>query len=389
MELVNKNKGVVYPPMGRSMGVVCPKIINCRTYKKPNHRKGTSMKRNNNTEYIMQQIIAKLNNETKNNNVEAETMTNENNKNMDNTGALDVMSFDNLAELIPEDERAVSEINLAAENKIVVVNSIEPIADLALQIPETERAEAEESLIDLTDATEYGVFTPVLGMKGFITDTGHRLYAKICKEPTGLVIRYRQQYSDGRYSDEMTINQSTLALASSYNFMSNKISVTKLRNVVETFLVEASLDYYGKILCPSEGLDIIAVLKMLIDKYQELPTEENMLSILEQPEKLYKRIIRVIKDRRLDIMDEHESYYTLNKDQINILAEELNTKKNQLLKKLREYRFLYITDSSEGYQTNVRFKPYGEFLPKSHTEWCYCVLKLDYLAKKIKQRAKQ
>ena len=73
-------------------------------------------------------------------------------------------------------------------------------------------------------------------------------------------------------------------------------------------------------------------------------------------------------------------------DHIDTLAEDLNIKKNELLKKLKEYRFLYLTDSSEGYQTCIRFKPCGEFFPKTYTQWCYCILKLDYLAKKRLQR---
>lgn len=130
---------------------------------------------------------------------------------------------------------------------------------------------------------------------------------------------------------------------------------------------------------------MVSILKLFTSEFAKLPFE-NKLPLLEQPKKLYSKVIQIIKDRHLDIVDEHEAYYTLDKNHIDTLAEDLNIKKNELLKKLKEYRFLYLTDSSEGYQTCIRFKPYGEFFPKTYTQWCYCILKLDYLAKKRLQR---
>lgn len=402
MEPVNNDKGAVCPPIWRSMGGVCPKILNCGTNKQSLFMEGKIM--NKKMERGMQKMndilynaainrnmeaTVMMDNTTKNNDMEAETMTNENNRNMDNTGALDAMTYGNLAEMIPEDEQAVTEMSLAEENKIVVVGSIEPLPDLTSEIPEAERAEAEKPLIELAEAAEYGFFTPVAGMRGFITSTGHIIFAKICTEPAGQVIRYRQQYSNGRFSAEMTVEQADLAFAATYHFLPNKIANTKLRNHVDDFIMKVSLDYYGKLLYPKEGLDVPAILDMLVTKYEELPAEENVPSILEQPEKLYKKVIQVIKDKQLDIIDEHEAYYTLDKNQIDILANELGTSKNKLLKKMKEYRFLYLMDSSEGYQSYIRFKPYGEFIKKSYVEWCYCILKLDYLTKKYSQKTKK
>ena len=183
----------------------------------------------------------------------------------------------------------------------------------------------------------------------------------------------------------MRINKADLMLAAGCRFVPENITNRALRADVEKFIIETTKDYYNKLLYLNEGLDMVSILKLFTSEFAKLPFE-NKLPLLEQPKKLYSKVIQIIKDRHLDTVDEHEAYYTLDKNHIDTLAEDLNIKKNELLKKLKEYRFLYLTDSSEGYQTCIRFKPCGEFFPKTYTQWCYCILKLDYLAKKRLQR---
>lgn len=345
---------------------------------------------------IMRKISAALNNnKAKNNDMEEDTMMENLTKNnateaetMNDTGVLDVIPSSDLAELIPENERAVTEMDILKENKIEVIASIEPSADPTSEIPEAERGEVEKPPVELAEAREYGYLSPVSDMKGFITSTGHTIYAKIRTDPKTRqqVIWCRQQYSNGTFSKEMVINQSDLFIAAEYAFSADKIPDTALRNSVGKFLKAVRSDYYGKLLCPSERVEPLKILNMLVNKYMELPIEENVSSILEQPERLYQQVIKIIKDKHLDIVDEHESYYTLYKEQIEELAREIGTSKNKLLETMKSYRFLYRTDSSDGYQACVRFKPYGEFFPTSHTQWCYCIFKLDYLAKRKKQK---
>ncbi|MCM1259050.1 MAG: hypothetical protein NC307_14535 [Roseburia sp.] len=324
---------------------------------------------------------------TKNNNAEADTMANGNNKTLDNTMALDGIPFGDLMEMIPEDERAVTGADPIEGIRIVVVDSVAPLDDLMSEIPEEERACEEESPVGLSEVTSYGFFTPAVGMRCFTTNTGHRLYAKISTDPkAGQVIRYRQQYADGRFSDEMTLSQADLVLAATYRFTSDRIADTTLRNVVGKFIVEASRDYYGRLLYPREGLEITAILNMLVNKFGELPIEKNMLPLLEQPRELYGAIIQTIRDKRLDVLDEKTSYYTLDREQMETLAAELGTTRIKLCNRMREYHFLYLTDCSKGYQSNIRFKPYGEFFPNPHSQWMYCILKLDVLMKRRMQK---
>jgi len=324
-----------------------------------------------------------MNKTTENNNMEAETM--ENNNNMDGVGTLGVVPFDDLAETIPQNEQAVMEGN-NEQSKIEVVDIIEPLEDAMSEIPQDEREGIEEPPVELADITECGLFTPTFGMKGFITDTGHIFWGKLLTEPkTGCNLIYHQQYKDGTFSPQMRINKADLMLAAGYRFVPEKITNRALRADVDKFIIETTKDYYNKLLYLNEGLDMVSILKLFTSEFAKLPFE-NKLPLLEQPKKLYSKVIQIIKDRHLDTVDEHEAYYTLDKNHIDTLAEDLNIKKNELLKKLKEYRFLYLTDSSEGYQTCIRFKAYGEFFPKAYTQWCYCILKLDYLAKKRLQR---
>lgn len=334
---------------------------------------------NSNTTNNMQEENTMSNNTY--NNKATEAIANKTNNDMGAVGALGIVPFDNLEEIIPEDERAVTEQD--AKNKtVVVVRSIELPADIASEIPENEREEIELPIDGLEDIIKCGCFSPVAGMKGLITDTGHIFWAKRYIEPKkGEVIKYRQQYKNNKYSEQMVIDKADLVSSALCHFRPNRISESHTRTIVTKFIMKASRDYYGKLLYFSEGLDIISILGMLMSECDNLPVEI-VRSILDQPDRLYSKVIQIIKDKRLNIVDEHEAYYTLYKEQIEIIAMELNIRKNQLLKQLKEYRFLYLTDSSDGYQTCVRFKPYGEFFPATHTEWCYCIYKLDFLAKK-------
>ncbi len=356
------------------------------TPKKSRKKKAEDTKKSNNANKN-KEVSATMNNET-NNIKETEAMANEKAKNVDGAATNGETPLDNLGEIIPADEQAVAEED-GKKIHIAVVESIEPLKDATAEIPEDERAETEALPVRLEDITKCGLFAPILDMKGLITDTGHTFWAKTCMEPkTGRAIIYRQQYRDGTFSAQMKIDQADLVIAATYRFMPESIKDTIKKNAITKFIADANRDYYSKLIYPKEGLDILSILTLLITEYANLPFENNV-PMLEQPEKLYPKVIQIIKDKHLDIIDEHKAYYTLNKDQIEILAEGLGVDKKVLLKKLKEYHFLYITESSKGYQTCVRFKPYGDFAPTSSTEWCYCILKLEYLAKKRLQKAEE
>lgn len=308
-------------------------------------------------------------------------------ENMDNAAALDMPSPDNLSDVIPEEEQAVTETDSSKKHIPIVVATIEPSEDMRSEIPEEEQEDLKESKFELTESTKLGCFAPVIGMKGFITDSGHRFFAKIYITLNGAsFLDYRQQYSNGDFSAKMRIKQSDLLFASTYRFISENVPDKPMGNKLSKFLMSVTEDYYSKLLFPKEGLDIVSILNLLVGQYETLPVEKEAVPLLEDPKKLYPRVIQIIKKKWSGVADEHNAYYTLDKDCLMILADELNVKKGQLLKKLAEYRFLYLTESSEGYQTCVRFKAGGEFFQKGYTKWCYCILNLEYLSRMKAQK---
>ncbi len=307
----------------------------------------------------------------------------------DNTNT-EVASFDNLSEIIPKDERGLTDMDIINEHRITAQELVEPFMDIISEIPDDERAVAKKPTIDITAIKKCGYFAPTQGMKGWLTSTNHIFYAKIYRDAKGKrSILYCQQYSNNEFSGIMKISQADLMIAAEYRFMPKRISEAKQRNKVEKFIMEAKEDYYNNIVFKNEALNILSILNLLIDIYDKLPVDY-ITQILNDPGKLYQKVVEVIETKWPGILDDHKAYYALPRDYMEILAEELNLKTSQLLKKLSEYRFLYLTESSEGYQTCVRFNNSSpsrqEFFSTSHTEWCYCILKLDYLAKRRMQK---
>jgi len=126
-----------------------------------------------------QRLSSITNNATKNNNMEEDTMMDNLTKNnntgaetMNVTEALEAILSNDLAEMIPENEKAVTAMDPVEENKIVVASSIEPLEDLASEIPEDEREEVAAPPAELAETIKYGYLSPVSNMRGFILDTG-------------------------------------------------------------------------------------------------------------------------------------------------------------------------------------------------------------------------
>lgn len=341
-------------------------------------------------------------------NKETETMTSKNNR---NTGAASSTTgikgksatiwnnmasgnmFSNLDKIIPEEETAVSEAKpLEIIEQLNVVETLIPWGSVALQIPENEREEIdEETHIDLRESMKYGCFSPAVGMMGFKVNTGHVFYARILTDSKGSRwIEYCQQYKDKSYSAKMKVKQADLVIATMYlvNEMKEKKDPSKFlpKSTVNKIIMNARNDYYNKAVFPQECVCIEQIFLLLLSVYKSLPTENAVLEAYDCPERFYADVMTAIKKEPAYANgNEHKAYYALSSEYIDKIAGELGMKRDLLLKKLKEYKFLYLTDSSKGYQTCVRF-PAGkseleqEFFPKSYTQWSYCILKLEYLA---------
>lgn len=278
------------------------------------------------------------------------------------------------ASMVPETERAVSDRPAVTEIEDMHL-------DYASMVPENERAETEkDELGSLLKEIELEVFSPVKNMKGFQTDTGYRIYARICENSKGeRLVEYVQQYSDGTFSEKMSMLQSDLFIAAAYRFISKDIPEPKLKNKVSTFMVNTLRDYTGKITSPGEQMDIIQILNIIIQNYQKLPCDQEMK--ISSPVQLYKKVILHIKEIGIGLVDEHTTYYTIFEEQLGVIAQKMGMKKLDLLRKLAGYGFLYLQGSSEGYQIKVRFQADGDFFQSPHAEWCYAIYKPEFLAK--------
>ncbi len=266
--------------------------------------------------------------------------------------------------------------NLAVDD-IQIVNVELP--DFASKVLESERAvdpEGEDE--DYKKLDEMGCFSPVRGMvniKNVLDDALFaRLYRNECRRQ---FIEFCQRYKDGRYSPIMQLPQAGLMMAARYRFLSKGIEEPTIRSRVAQFLLSVWDEYYSKF-CGEidESLDITAVLNVLYAAMPHLRVYEEIPDEMSSAE-LYRLIEHYAPDLEAWKVLEHASYYMLDEDGINKLACQIGMKRLEMLKLMKKYGFLYLTKSSDGYQTNARFT----FSDKTtHTEWVYCIYKLKFLA---------
>lgn len=281
--------------------------------------------------------------------------------------------------LVPEEEMGVDKkINASVE----IVNMVENV------LPAEDRAETGGiSSNELDKAAELGAFSPINGMgkiNGFRDNT---LYAAIYEdEKRHCFIEVCEKLKDGTYSPKLRFSQSDLRKAFLCKF--NPYTIKKdsplmlIKSDVINFLkglIDEQLAMYNVAPEAEDILKILKILETIWDVWDELPLYKENIS-----EKRYIFYNRVIEEaKRMNIGDtEHKAYYAFEYEEIAYLAEQLEMKVTDFLKTLKEYGCLYLTQSSNGYQTCVRFKddhdPEDGTLIPSHTEWRYCVYKLEY-----------
>lgn len=285
-----------------------------------------------------------------------------------------VLSTTSLANQVPENERAVEVSDAEATPSVVKV-----LDNLALGVPEDERAEAGEA-DEFESVRELDCFSPSVGMANISGVLCNKIYARNYVTPDGTrYIQFCEQYSDGRFSPKMMVAQSNMLLAAKYNFIVKNIPIPSLKNKISKFILAVTEEYLGKNSGPDEVLDIVDILKILLEVRTSLPVHEDTPKE-PNPEQFYYQVIQIIEDEHLYHLDDHKAYYTLDDSQITSLEKKLGMKHNTLLPKLKSLGFLYLTESCKGYQTNVRFKAVAN--GKSFTAWVYCIYKLPYFAKK-------
>lgn len=279
-------------------------------------------------------------------------------------------------DLIPIEERTTTEV--------VVTGLSLPQNNLEALVPEDERGfdEPEEEADVYAEAERQGYVSPVSRMARIDSSLDGQIYACIEVNDEGArTVVFCQKYGDGRFSAKMYLEQSDLLLYT----VSLKTKEKSMKAKATAILTKTYKDYFGKF----DGdtvLDMADVMKALMSVLMQLPVYRNNIDVVGNPSMLYREIMNCIQGKNREFTmpsgfcEERKSYYGLVDEQIDALARHFGMKRLSFLKRLNECGFLYLTDSSQGYQTKVRF-PARDGFPAS-TDWLYCIWRLDYFAQK-------
>ena len=287
-----------------------------------------------------------------------------------------------LTALVPENEQAVDGEVVCAEKEIRL-NVVNPYASILSA--EDLAVEPMENLSELAEADKKGFFSPVIGMARLTNTLGGRYFAQICIDEKGYRrIEICQEYETGGFSPKIIIKQSDFLRAATYNFGEAAIPHKKLKNAVENFMLKLSSECLDKF-DETMTFDVMQIMSALKKCYRNLPVHNDFCEI-QSPSEFYRSIMDVIRETGWmdnDVMlYGHKAYYPFKGEDIQFIAEKLDMKKKEFLEKLVEHNFLYLTESSKGYQTNVRLTSEEEDGPETYTKWRYCLLRLEYLASK-------
>ena len=283
--------------------------------------------------------------------------------------------------LVPVEEQALDDI----KDSLSIYNpyaGLLPAEDLEIEM--------EDKTGNFAEAEKLGIFSPLIGMAK-LPNTELTFYAKICvDEKKRKRVEFCQQYETGEISPMITVKQSDLFRVVQSKFGEVIIKDKRLRKSIENFLFNLNTECLDKF----DGrmdLDIVQILRSLASCYSELPVTYDVTEE-ESPSELYGRIMKAIIDASPGGDDTvwlygHQLYYPLESEDIDWLAEKLKLPRMQLLRKMKEYHFLYLPPSSTGYQANVRLSLVvdgGEI--EKGIEHRYCLKRAKYFTDKLAEK---
>lgn len=250
-------------------------------------------------------------------------------------------------------------------------------------MPEDEREVQDETrACNMETIRSKGFFSPAKGMAHIENALGGMFSARIYEDGDGKrYVEYIQRYSNGAYSSVMRIPQTGLKIAVKHGFEikgKKDAESVRFRKIMERSIAEATDEYYGKFRGPdADEQDIKEIMTALCRTLDFLPVRSDLKAELTG-EKFYHTVVHTMyKFTCSYFFDRYDCYYPLDDTGLNDLARAMGMATGALLKQLKDEGFLYLTESSKGYQTNVRIKNIdGE----SYTEWMYCIWKLSFFA---------
>ena len=294
------------------------------------------------------------------------------------------MKNENLIQLIPEEDLAVDgnaiDINGDSNVKVEVMGTGDNI------VTEEDKAEEREDFFDdFEKAANLGILSPVAGMGKITGILDDRLYARIIENENGeRYLEFCEQYENGKFSPRFKVAQDDLIIASRCGFqpqtITKKSDLSFIKSDVMKFMNSLNREYCRKY-NGNHMFSLIEILTGLCQAYPQLPVDkEDMESIAGR---FYDELVERINELMFThCCPEHKSYYVILPEDIDFVAKKFNMKRLEFLKLLKRYNLLYLTPSSRGYQTNIRFrkdKPNGLGPEWNYTAWVYCIYNLKYL----------
>ena len=314
---------------------------------------------------------------------------------MENTtvpGMVALNNTGNLADLVPEDERAVDEVEFCP-----MVGGVHDI--LKASITEDEQAvddgEQEDELsTEIVQAEKRGCFSAANGMAQIINVLDERLYAAVYVDADGnRNIAFCEQYDNGKFSPKMQIHQADLLLLGKCNMDPKLIPLNSLKTKTTKAMTDLTMDYLNKFSGGSAPMNMTDILQAIMMVLADLPVYKEATEE-ELAKQFYKKVVHCLETsdtlKANKWIYKPQSYYALTDEALDILAEEMDMRPNVLVEKLKQYNLWYRTGKASGYKTRVRIN-FAEGESESYIktwnitgptlEWCYCIYKLKNLGK--------
>lgn len=251
---------------------------------------------------------------------------------------------------------------------------------MAHLIDEDERAIDDAGAYKIQNALRMIDLSPIRGMGNIQNILGGRLYAMVYEDYKGVrYIDFCQRYDNGGFSPKMRIPQDdllTMAMLEMNSQLIDEESIADMKKKVAKFKVRVHKEYFGKFRgSVTEVIPVDNILKGLAMVLHSLPEYSDDARSQDRIE-FYRQTAELAKMCPSQVVCDFNSYYALTEEEIIYLAMEMKMNKFSFLRKLKDYNLLYLTDSSTGYQVNVRCRYHNG---DTDTEWRYCIVKLSHL----------
>lgn len=243
---------------------------------------------------------------------------------------------------------------------------------MAQELADDEKAVESAGDFDRTEIMKKRVEIPagqdMFNIQGVLNNC---MYARIWEDGRGTrFVEYCQRYQNGNFSGRMKIRQSDIINAQRYKRSNDKRFALKRKKILE----KAEEEYLGKFKGDfREVWDMEDILDVFVRTLGALPEPAD--SREDERWEFYLEVVNIVQNLTSQVgIRQHRHYYALREDDMDGISQRMGIRKDTLLRKLKEYNFLYLVNSSTRYKTNVKVEYYGN---TSYTEWCYCLWKLE------------